>query len=1023
MAASFFAKRRWFVFILAAILSTHFLFAAVGRAFEETNEATPPQAAFDKTIAPLLARRCLDCHNRSELAGGLDLSDREKALAGGDSGPVLVPGEPAESLLWQRIADGEMPPKTPLPPEERALLKTWIAEGGRWGTNPIDPFRFTTDARAGYDWWSLQPLVRPDVPRLQPKSDAPESVHPIDAFVRVKLAEHGLSPSAAADKRTLLRRLSFDLLGLPPTPEETAAFLADDSADAYEQFVDRLLASPHYGQRWARHWLDVVRFGESQGFERDKLRPNAWRYRDWIVAAFNRDMPYDEFARLQLAGDVLRPGDADAIIATGFLTAGAFDEVGQRQQSAAMKAVVRQDELEDILGTVGQTFLGLTVHCARCHDHKFDPISQQEYYGMSAALAGVRHGERKIDGAGLARDARVRTAALQTRIETLNGRRAAITEPIRRRLLAERRERQKHVTPPQPISRWQFDADLKDGIGELHGSAFGQARLKNERLLFDGTTGYVTTAPLTADLQEKTLETWVSLATLKQQGGGVMGVQTLNGNTFDSIVFGEQEPGRWMAGSNFFQRTKSFAGPEETVAEKQLVHLAIVYHADGTIAGYRNGQPYGQPYKSDGPIKFVAGQAQVVFGLRHSPAGGNRLLAGSIERAQLYDRALSADEVAASAGVASDHVDEDAIVEQLSKSQRSEYDQLQFEVDQLRLQVERVQAMKTYAVAPQPPEATHVLKRGNPAERGDEVVPGGIAAVPGPAADFGLPADAADDVRRIELARWITDAENPLFARVIVNRIWQHHFGRGLVDSPSDFGFSGGRPSHPELLDWLSVELIRNGWSLKSLHRMIVTSATYRQSSLPNEAAHAVDADNRLLWRRSPQRLEAEAVRDAILSVTGKLDPAIGGPGYYDFTTFVHNTQFYEPVDPVGESFNRRSLYRTWVRSGRNRFLDAFDCPDPSATAPKRAVTTTPLQALSLMNHAFVLRMSDRLADRVTREVGEDFELQAARAFELVYARPASQEERRVAAAFTSQHGLAALGRVLFNSNEFLYVD
>ena len=347
---------------------------------------------FEREIAPLLARRCLECHFGPESKGGLDLSKAASIRKGGESGVAIVSGKAVESLVWQRVQDDEMPPKKPLLADEKTLLKRWINAGAKWQGGSIDLFRFTSVARAGYDWWSLQPLQRPKLPELTKAT----SLNPIDLFVHSKLQKHGLLPSVVADRRTLIRRLSFGLLGLPPSAKDVKRFVTDHSPNAYEDLVNRLLDSPHYGERWARHWLDIARFGESQGFERDKLRDHSWRYRDWVVQAFNQDMPFDTFARLQLAGDVLQPSDTSATIATGFLVAGAYDEVGQSQQSAAMKAVVRQDELEDYVSTVGQTFLGLTIHCARCHDHKFDPIKQFEYYRLTAALSGVRHGERNI---------------------------------------------------------------------------------------------------------------------------------------------------------------------------------------------------------------------------------------------------------------------------------------------------------------------------------------------------------------------------------------------------------------------------------------------------------------------------------------------------------------------------------------------------------------------------------------------------------------------------------------------------
>ncbi len=993
---------------------------------DDSKKAATKPLDFDRDVAAILARRCLECHNAAEHKGGLVLSGKVTALAGGESGPAVVPGKPDASLLWQRIAADEMPPKKPLPAGERALLRQWIASGAKWGSDPIDPFRFTSESRAGYDWWSLQSVVRPRLPVVK---NAAWPRTPIDRFVLAKLVTAGLAPSREADRRTLIRRLTFDLLGLPPTPEEVEAFVADPAADAYQRLVERLLASPHYGERWARPWLDIVHFGESQGFERDKLRLNSWRYRDWVVDALNRDMPYDEFARLQLAGDVLRPSEGEAVIATGFLVTGPYDEVGQMQQSAAMKAVVRQDEMEDVVSLVGQTFLGLTVHCARCHDHKFDPIPQAEYYRLVAALAGVRHGERDAADAALRQRAAGQAAAVERQIAEVARHIAAIERPVVDRIASERGQ-QKPAEPPRPGARWEFDGDLNDSLGKLHGTAHGGARLENGRLVLNGKTAYVATAPLDRPLKEKTLEAWLTLSDLSQTGGAAISVQTLDGGAFDAIVYGEREPRRWMAGSEFYRRTQPAGGPEEAAGASETVHVAIVYSADGKITLYRNGQPYGASYQSSGPAEFAAGKSQVLFGLRHSPASGGKHLAAAIERAQLYDRALSAAEVAASAGVQATSASEEEIVTALSPAERARREHLRFELAQLRQQRERAAATTVYAVTPQPAEPVHLLRRGNPADRGLLVTAGGVAAVRGVAADFGLPAEAAEGERRVRLARWITDERNPLFARVMANRLWQYHFGQGLVDTPSDLGFNGGRPSHPELLDWLAIELVRQRWSLKALHRSIVLSATYRQASRHDGAAAKVDAGNRLLWRKEPLRLEAETVRDAILSVAGALNPELGGPGFQDFSTFVSNSQFYEMRDPVGTSFDRRSLYRTWVRSGRSRLLDAFDCPDPSTKTPKRAVTTTPLQALSLMNHSFVLRMSERFAERVQSDVGRisnPSEVQAhqqiKRAYALAYGRRPSAEELAWTTAFVSDYGLAALCRVIFNSNEFLYVD
>jgi hypothetical protein len=978
---------------------------SIGCSFVNSGEPAVPD--FDKTVAPLLAGRCLDCHSGTEPKGGLDLSQSKSAMTGGDNGEVIVPGKLDESRLWELVEKGRMPPKKPLPAAEKEVLKAWITRGAKWGTDPIDPFRVTTDKRAGYDWWALQPLTRLGHPAAK---DAKWGRNTIDAFILHRLEEKGLKPSPEADRRTLIRRLSFDLLGLPPNPIEVDAFVKDESPDAYAKLVDRFLASPQYGVRWARHWLDIVRFGESNGFEFDEFRSNAWPYRDWVVDALNRDMSFDEFVRLQLAGDVLRPNDADALRATGFLVAGAYDTAGQTQQSEAMRKVVRQDELEDIVGTVGQTFLGLTVNCARCHDHKFDPVKQVEYYRLTAALGGVRHGERELP------KPEKQIAETILKIANLSEQIGALEAPVRKAILADRK--QTPTLPPQPLARWDFQDNLKDGVGRLHGTAHANAKLDGG-LRLDGQS-HVSTVPLDRDLKAKTLEAWVTLDNLDQRGGGVISVQTKDGGHFDALVFGERDEKQWMAGSENFVRTQSFKGPPEKALGH--VHMALVYAKDGTITAYRNGHVYGQPYKSDGPVTFKADECEVVFGLRHSPAGGNKMLSGVIHRARLYDRALNAAEVAASAGASSDFVDPEAITARLSADQKAQRERLRSALGEQQARL----TSRVYAVVPRQPEVGRLLIRGNPGQPGEKVGAGGVGALAGVSPDFGLPAEAPEAERRKKLAEWITHPKNPLFARVMVNRLWHYHFGVGLVDTPNDFGFNGGRPSHPELLDWLASELIAQKSSLKLMHRLIVLSATYRQSSRSNEKAIHVDANNRLLWRKSPTRLEAEAVRDATLSAAGRLDLHLGGPGFQEYQAVKAegtNTYLYKPMDLANDAFNRRTLYRTWSRGGRSRLLDVLDCPDPSTTSPARVVTTTPLQALAMLNHAFVLRMADIFSERVVKDVGPDLDNQIAWAYRIAYARRPTEEELTTARRVVEKHGLAILARAIFNSNEFLYVD
>jgi len=989
----------------------HYFFTLCLLAFGNNLIAAEPM--FDQQIAPLIARRCLSCHSGNEPKGKLDLSTRTSATKGGESGSAVVPGKLGESLLWEYVDSDEMPPKKPLPAAEKALLKKWIASGAKWGTEKIDPFRFTTDARAGYDWWSLKPLANL------------ESKRSIDSFIDARLTTAGLSSSAVAGKRTLIRRLSFDLLGLPPTREQIGKFLADKSDEAYEKLVDRLLASPHYGERWARHWLDVVRFGESNGFEYDQPRDNAWHYRNWVINALNQDMPYDEFVRLQLAGDILRPKDPQAIAAAGFLVAGAHNTT--LPSSKKMRMTMAQDELEDLVGVVGQTFLGLTVNCSRCHDHKFDPISQKEYYQFAATLSGVTHGERTVQPTTTPEQQR-RIAAIDSSMAKFRKELKEIDKPIRVRILAERKAgRYSGPQPPKAFATWEFDNDLKDRHGTLHAKAVGGAKRVDGFLNLDGKSAYAETAPLPVAIGEKTLEAWVQLNKLDQRGGGVISLQTTNGAVFDAIVFGERESRKWLAGSNSFKRTKSFGGPAEQQATTRAVHMAIVYRKDGTITAYRDGKPYGKSYRP-GPLQsYAAGEAQIVFGIRHGPAGANKMLAGRIQRAQFYDRALTADEVAASAGVANnDYVPESQILERLSTSARKTRDQLSTKIKR----AEREKAsfittpQKIYTCVSRKPGVTKLLRRGNVADPAEAVSPAGLQAIPGILPDFRLAPNASDADRRKKLAEWITHRDNPLFARVIVNRLWHYHFGQGLVTTPSDFGYNGSRPSHPDLLDGLAQSLRQHDYRLKPIHRLIVTSATYRQSSKPNTAAAKLDAGNRLLWRKSPQRLEAEAIRDAVLLVAGQLDRQIGGRGYRDVRHFsFKGSNFYEPLAETGSQSRRRTIYRFSPRGGRNPFLDTFDCPDPSTTAPQRASTTTPLQALVLMHNALIFQMADQFAQRITREAGKDVEKQSALTFQSAYGRTADADEIQLASRFVKKHGLPALCRVVFNSNEFVFIE
>jgi hypothetical protein len=923
------------------------------------------------------------------------------------------------------------------------------------------------------DHWSFQPLRRPATPAGQ---------HPVDAFVHAALRTNGLAPFPPATPRELIRRVYFDLTGLPPTPTDVAAFEREcaeeenlenrktgkqvdgtvlpssgfpafqiqSAGSAYARLVDRLLASPHYGERWARHWLDVVRFTESQGFEYDRPRDHAWPYRDYVIRAFNTDKPYDRFLREQVAGDVLEPVTADGIVAASLLVCGPWDQAGNAQANATQRAITREEELEDLIGVVGQTFLGLTVNCARCHDHKFDPISLTDYYRVKAVFDGVKHGDRSVEGAAEAQARISRREAAQRALAAAQSEVARIEADGARRAAAAKPPLRSNEPGPVPMLRWSFAATEPAAVsGELHGGA----TRADGRLQLPAAGAYFQSPTLPHDVREKTLEAWVTLADLAQGGGAAISLEAAGGTPFDAIVFAERQPRKWMAGSEGFARTRDLEVPEETASPGELVHLAAVYSADNRVALYRNGEPYGQPYAA-GPLPtFRAGDARITLGRRHL-GGGKPWLTGTIRQAALYDRALDAAEIAASFRAGGFVISTAEILAQLNPDQRAAREQALAQMERARKEIAAAEKSGplAYAGKREQPAPTKVLLRGDVKKPGDIVAPGALtqlAAVPG---DFGLAPDAPEAERRRRFADWLADPRNPLPARVMVNRVWQFHFGQGLVTTPSDFGLSGARPSHPELLDWLASEFIASGWSVKALHRLILTSATYRQASgervisgsvISNQSgrrnasgslntdtlntdyfreASAKDADNTLLWRFTPRRLEAEAVRDAMLAVSGQLNPQFGGPSFRPFTTSEYGATFFHLFDKGEPEFNRRTVYRMNINSGKEPLLDAFDCPDPSVKTPRRGVTTTPLQALSVMNGSFVQRQAGELAKRALQSADGDLPRAVNAAYELALSRPATAAEQSRAEAAARERGLASVCWALLNSTEFVYV-
>ena len=860
--------------------------------------------------------------------------------------------------------------------------------------------------------WAYQSVHRPTVPGPG---------HPVDAFIRTRLSGHGLTASPPAEPAVLVRRLYFDLIGLPPTPQELAHFLADTAPDRYERLVDRLLASPHYGERWGRHWLDLARFSESTGFEYDRLRENAWPYRDYVIRSFNQDKPYDQFMREQVAGDVLEPLTTDGIVGPSLLVCGAYDQAGTAQANATQRAITREEEMEDLLSVVGQTFLGLTVNCARCHDHKFDPIPQADYFRLKSVFDGVKHGERPLEGDAERQSRTARTSATRARLTEID------REITRWNDIAWKAARARHphapaAPGPEALLRWSFDDT--ETLGSSTGETRGGAMVRNGQLELPADGAYFLSAPLSVDLREKTLEAWVRLSDLGQRGGAAISVETLDGSQFDAITFGERQAGQWTAGSDGFHRTRDLNAPAETAGPDEWIHLAVVYDVENRVSIYRNGEPYGQPYLSENPVPvFKAGAAHVVLGLRHQ-GGGSPWLTGAIRAAAVYPRALSATEIRASFLAGGFGLSKEELLAALTPEQRAARAQTLEAAQRLRKELAAAAqpGPVAYAGVRVQPEPTHRLKRGDVKSPAEVVSPGGLSAVTAIPSDFGLPGDAPEALRRRRFADWLVHPDNPLPARVMVNRLWQYHFGQGLVATPSDFGVNGARPTHPDLLDWLASSFVDSGWSMKAVHRWIVTSDTYCQSSQARPEAMRLDAEDQWLWRFPPRRLEAEVVRDAMLSVSGELNPEFGGPSFRPFTTTDFNATFYFPFDRGDGEFNRRTVYRMNVNSGKDPFLDAFDCPDPSVKTPRRTVTITPLQALGLMNSSFVQRQAERLARRAEMAAGRPGTPAIQAAYALALGRSPSHEETERAFAAVQQRGLAEFCWALLNSTEFIYV-
>ena len=971
---------------------------------------------FVRDVRPIFEAHCIKCHGPEKQKSSYRLDVKAIALNGGDSGtPNIVPGLGATSPLVKFIAgeveDMRMPPKgEALAPAEIATLKAWIDSGAAW------PDSASAAVADPLDWWSLKPLTA-----VTPPAGAE---NPVDAFVRAKLTAQGLSPAPAADARTLIRRLYFDLTGLPPTPEQTEAFVADTAPDAYERLMETLLASPRYGERWARHWLDVVHYGDTHGYDKDKLRPNAWPYRDYVVRAFNSGKPYARFLQEQIAGDVLFPGTADGIEALGFISAGPWDFIGHAEvpESKTDGKVARHLDRDDMVANTIGTFSSLTVHCAQCHAHKFDPIPQEDYYSLQAVFSALDRTDREYfrDDARNARfqDLRRRQretaaalAALEAPLRTKAG--EAYAEITRRLELPPQidpanpgqpspsRGYHSALSPTPDATKWvQVDLGESIEIGRATlvpahdtfndiGAGFGfPVRFKVEA---SDDPEFRAGVKLLWQRYDQTF-----MADFPNPGRDVF---TTGGGAGDGII------GRYV------RVTVTKLAPRKDDYLFALAELRVTDRAGKNVA-------LGRPVTALDSVEVAPRWQKTNLTDGVSPSVLSADEKKELERARDALLLGFADEPTKSLRAAL-----------LAEASRVADELKAFPKPDL-VYAGAVHTGTSNFIGTGPtggrPRPIHVLARGQVTTPGKPVGPGALSALQFAPARFALPPDAGEGERRAALARWLTDPNNPLTWRSIVNRVWHYHFGRGLVDTPNDFGRNGAAPTHPELLDWLAADFRDGGGSLKALHRRIVSSATYRQAVTTNAAAETIDSGNTLLWRQNRRKLEAEALRDAVLAASGKLDLTMGGPGWQDFVIErpEHSPHFrYDLADPEDAKTWRRSIYRFVVRSQTQPWMTSMDCADPSMRVDKRNESLSPLQALAMLNNGFIVTQARHLAARAQAERPADLAAQVARAHALALGRPPGADTGTRLVAFAEAEGLPALCRLLLNLNEFTFID
>ena len=887
---------------------------------------------FQTEIAPILEEHCLHCHGKDEQESGFRLDLRSSMLRGGDYGnPGIVPGDPEKSYLIELVK--HLDPDLPMPPDEDRipnqqieLLERWIEEGAVW------PGQMEEVAEERSDHWSFQPIVRPPVPDV-------DTSNAIDSFLRTRLHADDLAYSEPANPRTLIRRVSIVLTGLAATPEQTEEFVdafTRDGDAAYAKLVDRLMESLHFGQRWAQHWLDVIRWAETNGSESNLYRKNAWVYRDYVIRALNEDKPYDQFIKEQIAGDTMEMGEA-----MGYLVSGPHVPLATVGREPSARRQARADRMDEVLQTVGASVMGVTIGCARCHNHKFDPISIRDYYSMSAVFQDIEFGSRVPE---LPKD-----HPKQVRQQQLD------------QEIAEYRQQLREQGP------WD---ENWTGYGQIH---------------FPATT--------TASLRITFLKSFVRVDELE--------------------VFGPENPQVNFALASM--KTKTKASDVMTVLRSELSNINDGEFGNDAWAGKSPKDSQEKPW-----VEFTFVKPRKINRVQLSSRREDFLETDYLDKLDRFHFSKYKVEVRDEEGnwktIASTaqmrnavkiHDSRASLLSDLKKTIAKRID----EGSQVSFVAKRVS-----------PSATHVLSRGSPENPREKVFAAGLKELEG---QLNLEPDAPGYERRVAFANWLTRPDHPLTPRVAANRIWHHVFGQGIVRTTADFGIAGAKPSHPELLDWLASELMEpesgKPWSMKHLIRMMVTSQAFRQSNVPQPQALAIDADSALLWRFPPRRATAEVIRDSVLLASGSLDETMSGRSYR-----IHNVKKryaqWEVIDNHGPHTWRRMIYQERMRRVDDRLFTAFDFPDCGQVQSKRPVSTTPLQALNLLNSEFILNQSKRIADRAVKESDGDLTQSIKRCFELLLSRDPTAEEKTWCLQVANKHNLSMVCRAIVNSNEFVFL-